>query len=95
MEEHLRDGRDVARKSRDQHQAIKEQLYRLQNLKAEDPDFESTFHSLSSDLQQYAKEAEERELPELENKLDDDSVSSTVSQITAIRDGGRATNCAY
>ncbi|OTB08551.1 hypothetical protein M426DRAFT_7864 [Hypoxylon sp. CI-4A] len=57
------------------HKAIKEQLYRLQKLKAEDPDFESTFSSLFSDLQQHVKEEEKQDLPQLEAKMDQDSLS--------------------
>ncbi|KAI0121817.1 hypothetical protein F4814DRAFT_445769 [Daldinia grandis] len=64
----------MANKDRDQHQSIKEQLHRLQNLKAEDPDFEPTFRNLFSDLQQHVKEEEEHDLPELEAKLDKDSL---------------------
>ncbi|KAI8962393.1 HHE domain protein [Daldinia sp. FL1419] len=72
IEKHSKNGRDIASKDRKQHQNIKERLYRLQNLKAEDPDFESTFQDLFSDLQQHVKEEEEHDLPELEANLDKD-----------------------
>ncbi|KAI1483826.1 HHE domain protein [Daldinia eschscholtzii] len=74
IEKHVEGGRNIANKDRDQHQSIKEHLYRLQNLKAEDPDFEPTFKKLFSDLQQHVKEEEEHDLPELEAKLDKDSL---------------------
>ncbi|KAI1373371.1 hypothetical protein F4677DRAFT_429457 [Hypoxylon crocopeplum] len=74
MEKHLADGKDMAWKDRNQHQKIKEQLYRFQGLRAGDPDFEPTFSSLFSDLQQHVKEEEEHDLPELEAKLDHDSL---------------------
>ncbi|OTA88981.1 hypothetical protein M434DRAFT_79862 [Hypoxylon sp. CO27-5] len=75
MEKHLEDGHDLAWKDRNQHQTIKEQLYRFQSLKAEDPDFEPTFRKLFSDLQRHVKEEEEHDLPELEAQLDNDSLS--------------------
>ncbi|KAI0841482.1 hypothetical protein F5Y06DRAFT_285121 [Hypoxylon sp. FL0890] len=75
MEKYLENGRDMAWKDRDQHQTIKEQLYRLQNLKGEDPDFEPTFRNLLSDFQQHVKDEEEHDLPKLESQLDDDSLS--------------------
>ncbi|KAI0846322.1 HHE domain protein [Daldinia vernicosa] len=74
IERHVNNGRDIASKDRDQHQSIKDQLYRLQNLKAEDPDFEPTIRSLFSNLQQHVKEEEEHDIPELEAKLDEDSL---------------------
>ncbi|KAI1413571.1 hypothetical protein F5Y13DRAFT_198415 [Hypoxylon sp. FL1857] len=75
METHLENGRDMAWKDRDQHQTIKEQLYRFQNMEAEDPGFEPTFRKLFSDLQRHVKEEEEHDLPQLEAQLDHDSLS--------------------
>ncbi|KAI1144426.1 hypothetical protein F5Y05DRAFT_364649 [Hypoxylon sp. FL0543] len=74
MEKHLEDGHDMAWKDRDQHQTIKEQLYRLQKLEAEDPDFEPTFNNLFSDLQRHVRDEEEHDLPKLEAQLDEDSL---------------------
>ncbi|KAI1781379.1 hypothetical protein F4818DRAFT_398826 [Hypoxylon cercidicola] len=75
MADSLEGGQDMASKDRKQHQKIKEQLYKLQNLGADDPDFEPTFRNLFSDLQQHIKEEEGHDLPELEAKLDDESLS--------------------
>ncbi|XDG01417.1 hypothetical protein ABKA04_001032 [Annulohypoxylon sp. FPYF3050] len=74
MEKHLNDGRDMASKDRDQHQTIKEQLYKFQSLEADDPEFEPTFRSLFSNLQRHVKEEEEHDLPQLESRLDNDSL---------------------
>ncbi|KAI0901583.1 hypothetical protein F4806DRAFT_490059 [Annulohypoxylon nitens] len=74
MEKHLNDGRDVASKDRNQHQTLKEQLYKFQSLEADDPEFEPTFRSLLSNLQRHAKEEEEHNLPQLESQLDNDSL---------------------
>ncbi|KAI1805582.1 HHE domain protein [Daldinia bambusicola] len=74
IQKHLEDGRDIASKDRDQHQSIKEQLYHLQNLQAEDPDFEPTFRALFSDLRRHVQEEEEHDLPALEAKLDKDAL---------------------
>ncbi|KAL7627184.1 hypothetical protein AAE478_003960 [Parahypoxylon ruwenzoriense] len=74
MQEHLKDGGDMAGKDRNQHQKIKEQLHRFQSMKAEDPDFEPTFAKLLEDLQQHVKEEEVDDIPQLEAKLDDDQL---------------------
>ncbi|KAI1213305.1 uncharacterized protein F4807DRAFT_410507 [Annulohypoxylon truncatum] len=74
MEKHLNDGREMASKDREQHQTIKEQLYRFQGLEANDPEFGPTFRSLLASLQQHVKDEEEHDLPQLESKLDEDSL---------------------
>ncbi|KAI1101556.1 hypothetical protein F4804DRAFT_354393 [Jackrogersella minutella] len=74
MEKRLKYGRDIVSKDRDRHQTIKQQLYRFQSLQAEDLDFEPTFRNLFSNLQRHAKEEEEHDLPQLEAKLDDNSI---------------------
>ncbi|KAI6087465.1 hypothetical protein F4821DRAFT_277680 [Hypoxylon rubiginosum] len=75
IQEYLKDGQDRSSKDREQHQTIKEQLYRLQGLSADDPDFEPTFRALYSDLQQHVKEEEEHDIPQLEAKLDEVTIT--------------------
>jgi len=70
MEKYLANGKAMAEKDREQHQAVKEQLYKFQNLKPEDPDFEPTIKSLWSDLKQHIKEEEEHDLVELEKAIE-------------------------
>ncbi|KAF9916985.1 hypothetical protein BX616_002241 [Lobosporangium transversale] len=69
MEKHLKNGTEMADKDRKEHQVAKEQLYKFQNLKATDPEFEPTIRALWKDLTQHIKEEEEQDLPALENVL--------------------------
>ncbi|KAG0368392.1 hypothetical protein BGZ54_002010 [Gamsiella multidivaricata] len=69
MEKHLSNGKALADKDRKEHAVVKEQLYKFQNLKATDPEFEPTIRALWKDLRQHIKEEEEEDLIALENAL--------------------------
>ncbi|KAI1075406.1 hypothetical protein F5B20DRAFT_585369 [Whalleya microplaca] len=75
IREQLEDGSDVAQRYRDQHQKIKEQLHKFQSLNADTEDFMPTFRNLYSDLQEYIKEEEDHDIPQLEAKLDDSQLA--------------------
>ncbi|KAF9088776.1 hypothetical protein BGX27_002628 [Mortierella sp. AM989] len=72
MEKYLNNGKEMADKDRKDHAKVKEQLYKFQNLKATDADFEPTIKALMSDLSQHIKEEEEHDLVALENALKED-----------------------
>jgi len=69
MEKHLANGKEMAEKDREEHQVVKDKLYKFQNLSPDDPDFEPTLKSLWSDLTQHIKEEEEQDLPALEGAV--------------------------
>ncbi|KAI9790616.1 MAG: hypothetical protein M1816_004948 [Peltula sp. TS41687] len=71
MEKHLgAEGKQMADKDRAEHQPVKEQLKKFQNLKPNHPDFIPTLENLMADLKQHIKEEEEQDLPMLEKALD-------------------------
>ncbi|KAI0486175.1 hypothetical protein F4859DRAFT_511176 [Xylaria cf. heliscus] len=63
------DGPSIADKDRAQHQGLKEQLYRFQNLKPKDEAYVPTLKRLFEDLQNHIKEEEENDLVKLEKQL--------------------------
>ncbi|KAL4866705.1 hypothetical protein BDV12DRAFT_172507, partial [Aspergillus spectabilis] len=69
FEKVLPDGRAMADNDRQQHNSVKEQLKRFQNMKASDPDFEPTLKALMSELAQHIKEEEAEDLPKLEDAI--------------------------
>ncbi|KAL9130376.1 MAG: hypothetical protein Q9217_001434 [Psora testacea] len=64
------DGKTKAEKDRQEHQSVKEQLYKFQNLKAGSADFIPTLEALMKDLSQHIKEEESDDLPALEKAID-------------------------
>lgn len=69
MEKHIPDGKALAEKDRQEHRAVKEQLYAFQKLSADQPEFKPTLKSLMDDLAQHIKEEESDDLPKLEKAL--------------------------
>lgn len=69
-------GQRMAEKDRDEHQAVKEQLKKFQNLKAGSPEFISTIKALMVDLAEHIKEEEEQDLPALDRELSAEDSSS-------------------
>ncbi|PGG95390.1 hypothetical protein AJ79_10087 [Helicocarpus griseus UAMH5409] len=72
FERHLKDGKAIADKDRDEHQVVKEQLKKFQNMKPTDPDFIPTIKALMKNLSQHMKEEEEEDLVKLETALQAD-----------------------
>lgn len=69
FEKNLPDGEMMAQKDRDQHNEIKEKLYKFQSMKADDPEFEPTLKSLWEPLHEHIKEEEKDDLPAIEKTL--------------------------
>ncbi|GES60571.1 HHE domain protein [Aspergillus terreus] len=69
FEKKLPDGQALADKDRKEHQSVKEQLKKFQNMKPSDPEFESTIKALMQDLSEHIKEEETQDLPKLEDAL--------------------------
>ncbi|GLA60477.1 hypothetical protein ABZX51_003495 [Aspergillus tubingensis] len=69
FEKSLPDGLAMADKDRKEHQSVKEQLKKFQNMKPTDPAFESTVRALMKDLSEHIKEEETQDLPKLEDAV--------------------------
>ncbi|GLA21728.1 hypothetical protein AnigIFM62618_000954 [Aspergillus niger] len=72
LEKKLADGRGMADKNRNEHQSVKEQLKKFQNMKPSDPKFEPTIKALMQDLSEHIKEEESQDLPKLEDALSEE-----------------------
>ncbi|KFY94790.1 hypothetical protein V500_03055 [Pseudogymnoascus sp. VKM F-4518 (FW-2643)] len=74
------EGKQMADKDRADHQTVKEELKKFQNLKAGSPEFLPTIKTLMSNLSDHIKEEEEQDLPALDSKLSpEDSASMAKS----------------
>ncbi|KAJ9249298.1 hypothetical protein DTO207G8_6805 [Paecilomyces variotii] len=69
FEKHLKDGHAMAEKDRGEHQTVKEELKKFQNLHVSDPAFIPTIKALMQDLAQHIKEEETHDLIKLEEAL--------------------------
>ncbi|RAK71021.1 uncharacterized protein BO72DRAFT_464176 [Aspergillus fijiensis CBS 313.89] len=69
FEKKLPGGLDMADKDRKEHQSVKEQLKKFQNMKPSDPEFEPTVKALMQDLSEHIEEEESQDLPKLEDAL--------------------------
>jgi len=63
------EGHKMAEKDRKEHHQVKEQLKKFQQMKAGDPEYNSTLKSIMDDLGQHIKEEESHDFPALEEKL--------------------------
>ncbi|RVD81385.1 uncharacterized protein DFL_009251 [Arthrobotrys flagrans] len=74
FEKHLgAKGKQMADKDREDHQKVKNMLYKFQSMKAEDPEFLKTLQELFKDLKEHIQDEERNDLPALERQLDEDS----------------------
>jgi len=69
-------GQGMADKDRDEHQSVKEALYKFQKLTPENPEFSPTLEALMKDLTQHMQEEEKDDLPALESALQNDESES-------------------
>jgi len=69
-------GQAMADKDRDEHQSVKDALYKFQNLTPDDPEFLPTLEALMKDLNQHIQEEENSDLPALESALPEDESES-------------------
>jgi len=66
----------MADKDRDEHQSVKDALYKFQKLTPENPEFLPTLDALMKDLNQHIKEEENDDLPALETAIENDESES-------------------
>ncbi|TVY46738.1 putative hemerythrin-like protein [Lachnellula occidentalis] len=69
-------GQAMADKDRDEHQSVKDSLYKFQNLTPDNPEFLSTLDVLMKDLNQHIKEEENDDLPALESAIESNESES-------------------
>ncbi|PVH69567.1 hypothetical protein DL98DRAFT_661618 [Cadophora sp. DSE1049] len=69
-------GQAMAAKDRDEHQSVKDALYKFQNLTPENPEFLPTLEALMKDLNQHIQEEENDDLPALESALQENESES-------------------
>jgi len=69
-------GQAMADKDRDEHQSVKDALYRFQKLTPESPEFLPTLEALMKSLNQHIKEEENDDLPALESAIENDESES-------------------
>ncbi|EED17108.1 conserved hypothetical protein [Talaromyces stipitatus ATCC 10500] len=69
LEKIVADGKRVADRDREDHQIVKEYLYKFQALKPTDTEFEPTLRNLWGDLSAHIRKEEEEDLIQLENGL--------------------------
>ncbi|KAK6530613.1 hypothetical protein TWF281_007453 [Arthrobotrys megalospora] len=65
-------GKQMADKDREEHQKVKNMLYKFQSMKAQNPEFLKTLHELFNDLKKHIEDEENNDLPALERELDSD-----------------------
>ncbi|EPS32149.1 hypothetical protein PDE_07108 [Penicillium oxalicum 114-2] len=69
FEKHVSSGYELAEKDRQEHQTVKVELKKFQNMDPSDPQFIPTIKALMQDLAQHIKEEEGNDLPKLEAAL--------------------------
>ncbi|KAB5580444.1 hemerythrin HHE cation binding domain-containing protein [Coniochaeta sp. 2T2.1] len=69
FEKHVPDGKNMAKKDRQEHRTVKEKLYEFQKLSWDEPEFKPTLQSLMDDLSHHIKEEEQDDLPALEKAI--------------------------
>ncbi|KAK9483613.1 hemerythrin HHE cation binding domain-containing protein [Lipomyces starkeyi] len=72
FEKHIQGGKAVANEDRTEHQTVKDDLYKFQNLKSSDKDFIPTLTTIMNELKEHIRNEEEVQLPQIERALGDD-----------------------
>ncbi|KAF9970619.1 hypothetical protein BGZ73_006649 [Actinomortierella ambigua] len=72
MEKILSNGKELADKDRKDHQQVKEELHKFQQMKCTDPDFENTLRGLWSNLIEHIRDEEKNDLVQLEHALSEE-----------------------
>ncbi|WBW71658.1 HHE domain cation binding protein [Schizosaccharomyces osmophilus] len=62
-------GAELAEKDRNEHQIVKDYLYKFQSLKPNQTEFLPTIDALMANLQKHIEEEESQDFPQLESKL--------------------------
>ncbi|KAH7041528.1 HHE domain protein [Microdochium trichocladiopsis] len=69
FEEHLENGKAMADHDRAEHQTVKEELAKFENLDPEDPKFSSTLDNLWANLDKHMADEEANDMPALDSAL--------------------------
>ncbi|KLJ12530.1 hypothetical protein EMPG_12446 [Blastomyces silverae] len=72
LEKHVKGGKALADRDREEHQVVKEELKKFQNMKTTDPEFIPTIKALMKNLSKHIKEEEEDDLVKLESALQEE-----------------------
>jgi len=72
MEKNLPNGKSMAETARTEHQAIKEDLFKLEKLKAGQDDFDTLLKKVMTELETHIKHEEEVDIPQVLDKLPDE-----------------------
>jgi len=75
FEDHLPNGKAMADHDRSEHQTVKEELVKFQDLDPSDPAFKSTLDSLWANLDKHMAEEEKNDMPALERALGSEAPS--------------------
>ncbi|WWD18880.1 hypothetical protein CI109_103335 [Kwoniella shandongensis] len=79
LEKYVQGGKAMADHDREEHQKVKELLYKFQSLTPSDAQFLPTIKQIMSDLSSHIKEEEERDLPKLESALPNTEESESLA----------------
>ncbi|KAK9235761.1 hypothetical protein V1525DRAFT_390170 [Lipomyces kononenkoae] len=69
FEKYIQGGQAVASEDRTEHQTVKDDLYKFQNMKSTDKDFIPTLDTIMNELKKHIKDEEENQLPQIERAL--------------------------
>ncbi|KAK9365643.1 hypothetical protein V1509DRAFT_632651 [Lipomyces kononenkoae] len=69
FEKYIQGGQAVATEDRTEHQTVKDDLYKFQNMKSTDKDFITTLDTIMNELKEHIKTEEEVQLPQIERAL--------------------------
>ncbi|KAK9492580.1 hypothetical protein V1508DRAFT_355398 [Lipomyces doorenjongii] len=72
FEKYIQGGKAVANEDRSEHQTVKDDLYKFQNMKSSDKDFIPTLTTIMNELKEHIRNEEEVQLPQIERALSDD-----------------------
>jgi len=84
METNVANGKSMAEKDRQEHQVVKELLYKIQDMDVEKSEFEPTLDELMKNLSQHIDEEEAHDMPALEKAIspEDSQSMSTKFNLT-------------
>jgi len=78
-------GQAMADKDRDEHQSVKDALYKFQKLTPENNEFILTLEALMKDLNQHIKEEENDDLPALESAIQNEESESIAKSFSCTK----------
>ncbi|KAK9386044.1 hypothetical protein V1515DRAFT_538579 [Lipomyces mesembrius] len=72
FEKYIQGGKAVANEDRTEHQTVKDDLYKFQNMQSSDKDFIPSLTTIMNELKEHMRNEEEVQLPQIEKALSDD-----------------------